>query len=82
VATARPHGVAAYLRASTGAMPDLTVALRRGGRLIASAAIRQLGTGRRRLVLGHGKKPLGAGRYTLAVTQEGVPLAKRSLRIR
>jgi hypothetical protein len=81
VARARLRGVVLSVRASTGTMPDLTVRLRRGGRLIAGIVLRQLGTGRRRLVLARGKKLGGAGRYTLTVTQDGVPLAKRSLRI-
>ena len=82
LASARPRGVAVLLRASTGTMSDLTVSLRRGGRPIASTVIQRLGTARRRLVLGHRTKQLRAGRYSLAVTQEGVSLAKRSLRIR
>jgi hypothetical protein len=81
VARARSRGVVVYLRASTRTMPDLTVRLGRGGRLIVRMGIRALGTARRRLVLGHRKQPL-RGRYTLTVTQDGVPLAKRSVRIR
>jgi hypothetical protein len=81
VTRAQLRGVVVYLRASTGTMPDLTVRLRRGGTLIARMGIRRLGTARRRLVLGRGKK-LPGGRYTLTVTQEGVSLARRSVRIR
>ena len=81
VARARLHGVVVYLRASAGTMPDLTVRLRRGGRVIAMTAIQRLGTATRRLVLGRGKK-LPAGRYRLTVTQDGVSLATRSVRIR
>jgi Secretory lipase len=81
VTRAKLRGVVVSLRASTGTMPDLMVGLRRGGRLIAKIAIRQLGAGRRRLVLGRRKK-LRRGRYTLIVTQDGVSLIKRSVRIR
>jgi hypothetical protein len=82
VARARVRGVVVYLRASTGKMPELTVTLRHGGRLIARIGLRQLGTARRRLVLRRGKLLAATGRYTLTVTQDGVPLAKRALRIR
>ncbi|HEY1590444.1 MAG TPA: lipase family protein [Solirubrobacteraceae bacterium] len=80
VARARPGGVVLYARASTGMMPDLTVGLRRGRKLVTKLAIRQLGPARRRLTLGSRRKL--QGRYTLTVTQEGVSLAKRLLRVR
>lgn len=81
VARARLRAVVLYLDASTGTMPDLTVSLRRRGRLIERIGIRQLGTARHRLVFRRPKK-LAAGHYTVAVTQDGVPLAKRALRVR
>lgn len=81
VTRAQPRGVVVYLRASNGTMPDLTLKLRRGGRLIAKASIRRLGTARRRLILGRATK-VPSGRYTLTVTQDGVLLATRSLRAR
>jgi acetyl esterase/lipase len=81
VARARLHGVLLYLHASTGAMSDLTVGLRRGGRLIARVGIERLGTARRRLVVGRGKA-LRSGRYTLTVTEEGVSLLRRAVRVR
>ena len=80
VARSPSRRVVAYLRASTGTMPDLIVSLRRRGRLIERIGIRQLGTARHRLVFRRGK--LATGRYTLTVTQDAVPLAKRALRIR
>jgi hypothetical protein len=80
VARARSRGLVVYVRASTGTMPDLTVRLRRGGKPIARIGIQRLGTARRRLVLGHGKLP--GGSYMLTVTQDGVSLARRSVRIR
>ena len=81
VARAQLRGVVVHLRASTATMPDLTVKLRRGGRLIARMSIRALGTVRRTLVLGRAKG-LARGRYTLSVTQDGVSLTSRSVRIR
>jgi len=67
------HGVVASLRATTGTMLDLTVQLRRAGKLVGSKSIRSLGTATRRIVLGKGKP----GRYSLTVTEEGVLLTKR-----
>ena len=78
---ARRRGIVVGLRASTGTMPDITVRLRRGPRLIASISIASLGTMRREMVLGHRTK-LRRGRYNLIVMQDGVSLAKRSVRIR
>ena len=74
------RGVIVNLRASTGTMPYLTVRLERRGRPVSTIDLRPLGTARRRLVLGGGRR-LGSGRYTLSVTQDGVSLARRSLLI-
>lgn len=69
------HGIVATLHATTGTMLDLTIQLRRAGKLIASKTISSLGTTHRRVVLGKG----APGHYALTVTEDGVLLAKRAV---
>jgi hypothetical protein len=71
----RADRITAFLHATTGTMLDLTVQLRRAGKLIGSRTIAALGTKTRRI--GLGKYATAPGRYTLTVTEDGVLLAKR-----
>jgi hypothetical protein len=75
----RADRITAYLHATTGTMLDLTVQLRRAGKLIGSRTIATLATKTRRI--GLGKYATAPGRYTLTVTEDGVSLAKRAVRV-
>jgi hypothetical protein len=73
------HRIIASLHATTGTMLDLTVQLRHAGKLIASHSIASLGTKRRHITLS--KRTTTAGRYTVTVTEDGVLLVKRAVRV-
>jgi hypothetical protein len=71
--------ITAFLHATTGTMLDLTVQLRRAGKLVASNSLRKLATKTRRIALGKYATP--PGRYSLTVTEDGVLLTKRAVRV-
>jgi hypothetical protein len=73
------HRLVAHLHATTGTMLDLIVQLRHAGKPIATHTIASLGTTSRRIMLG--KQAPTPGRYTLTVTEDGVLLTKRGVRV-
>ena len=74
-------GIVLTLRTTTGRLTDVTVEIRRGGRVIARRGGLTVGTEPRRVVL---KRPGGArfsdGRYTLEVGRAGTVLVRRLVR--
>jgi hypothetical protein len=77
--TKHVHRIIASLHATTGTMLDLTVQLRHAGKLIASHSIASLSTKRRHITLSKHATP--PGRYALKVTEDGVLLTKRAVRV-
>ena len=76
-------GVVVYLRAaSTGTLPNLTVTLRRGRRLVEALEIASVSTKSLKLVLRHNGHALSKGSYTVTVTQPTRKLARKAFRIR
>jgi hypothetical protein len=76
-------GVVVYLRAaSAGTLPNLTVTLKRGRRLVEALDIASVSTKSLKLVLRHNGHALSKGSYTVTVTQPTLKLAGKSFRIR
>jgi phospholipase C len=76
----REHGVVVALQTRSGTVKGLTVELDRGGHPVARAHVAHVGTARHVVTL-HGRR-LGAGRYTLLVSQRGRVLVRRRVRLR
>jgi hypothetical protein len=76
-------GVVVYLRAaSAGTLPNVSVTLKRGRKLIEALNEASITTKSLKLVLRHNGHALGKGRYTLTVTQPTVTLARKAFRVR
>jgi hypothetical protein len=78
---ARLHGFVVRLGSSAGTWPTLVVALRHGGRVVASARVRGLSTRRQVVLRVHGHAP-SPGRYTLAVSEGYPTLFQRAVVVR
>jgi Secretory lipase len=76
-------GVVVYVRAaSSGTLPNLTVTLKRGRRLIEALSLPSVTSKSRKLVLRHNGHALSKGGYTVTVTQPTLTLAHKAFRIR
>ena len=76
-------GVVVYLKAaSAGTLPNLTVTLKRGHKLIEALNVSSVSTKSLELVLRHNGHALSKGTYKLTVTQPTLTLAHKSFKIR
>jgi hypothetical protein len=79
----RLHGVVLFVRTKgSGALPEVTVTVKRGRRVVKSFTLAELGTVARKLVVRSHGHTLARGRYRVTVTQPTLTLATRSFRIR
>jgi Secretory lipase len=77
----RLHGFVVVLRSTAGTWPNLVVALRRHGRVVAQTLIHRL-SARRQVVLRHRGHAPSSGHYTLAVSEGFPTLFERRVVIR
>jgi Secretory lipase len=76
------HGVVLALSSTGGTLANLIVTVRRGGKLIERFRVARVTGARHRLVLrAHGRIPR-RGRYTVLVSQDGLTLLTRTIRVR
>jgi hypothetical protein len=68
--------------AGAGSLPNVTVIVRRGGRVLRTFHVANVGSTPVRLALRRHRHALGAGRYRATATQPTLTLAKLSFRIR
>ncbi len=78
----RLHGLLVQIYTTRGILTDLTVELRRGGRLVARGHVAHVTSARHRLVLDHALgRGLEAGRYTLLVSHAGHTVLRRRVKV-
>jgi hypothetical protein len=81
-ASKRRHGVVLQLSSAGGTLADVVVTVRRGGKLIERFKLARLTSAKHRLVLrARGRMPR-SGRYTVQVSQDGLTLLSRTIRVR